>query len=55
MLVLKESHRESEKTAWLVCFREWKDIQLDRLGEFREGLKIICGAEYLELEDRETS
>ena len=51
MLVLKESHRESKKTAWLVCFREWKDIQLDRLGEFREGLKIICGAEYLEHED----
>ena len=55
MLVLKESHRESKKTAWLVCFREWKDIQLDRLGEFREGLKIICGEEYLEHEDRETS
>lgn len=49
-----ESQRE-EKLLTCMCFREWKDIQLDRLGEFREGLKVICGAEYLELEDRETS
>lgn len=52
ILVLKESHRENRENCLTCMLQEWKDIQLDRLGEFREGLKVICGAEYLELEDR---
>lgn len=57
ILVLKESHRESEKNC-LTCMllENGSDIQLDRLGESREGLKVICGGRVSRAwEDRETS
>lgn len=52
LVLRRESQREWENLDLYAS--ENGRIQLDRLGEFREGLKVICGAEYLELEDRET-